>query len=80
VRALAIVIAATVAISCADPPVQHFPGPDGNTWHSVRCSIQTDCLRRAGEACPSGYVDKYELRNKREMLIRCKGDLGEWKN
>lgn len=73
-----LVIVASVLVACGDPPVQKITGPDGNIWNSIHCGVVDDCLRRAGEVCPNGYVER-ETRTPRAMFIRCKGDTTEWK-
>jgi len=63
-------------------------GPQGETWHTLRCWEHRDCMDRAAKTCPGGYVDKFDLKNHHEMMVQCTGQppasanvttLSDWK-
>jgi len=54
-------------------------GPDGNAWTAINCSRrnQTNCFKRAGQLCPSGYDVAPESGIAGNMLIRCRHEAAQ---
>jgi hypothetical protein len=77
-RALATMILIGAALTaCPAPfPSNTVKDGDGQAWRVIECRHKVECLRRAEALCKHGYVDRDNLQNPHEMMIRCK--VIEW--
>ncbi len=68
-----VVLAILITIGCGPlAPDWIVRGPDGLEYRLIECRHIAHCMERADELCQRGWVDKYEGKNPRAIMIRCK--------
>jgi len=74
-RAVVRAAVAILAVAACGPAAPDWRVQDENglAWRLIHCRRKADCMDRASAICPDGYVDRHDLKNSHEMMVRCKG-------
>lgn len=76
-RATFAVIAASLLLAGCEPePQAGYLARDGEgvQWRIITCRMKDICMNKAARMCPGGYIDRNDLKNPKEMMVRCKND------